>query len=198
MQLSFKFMFLCVFSQTVNSISAPQETLDRRAACNADNLLRLLNATSRTTDSYPYCSAYISQPPATTITRVTGTITVSASATATTTIHPLYLYNLQPFGVKTPPTPLSYSTPLPTPQTVPGGPQSYGFPPFKRDAMPTLTKKLRERQNTGSIASLVATYPASRISSACSCLSVPYSTTVTQAIAATTTVVSLKKAPYTL
>ena len=41
---------------------------EKRAACNEDNLLRALQATARTKDSYAFCSSYISIPATTTTT----------------------------------------------------------------------------------------------------------------------------------
>ncbi|KAB5566864.1 hypothetical protein GE09DRAFT_1056341 [Coniochaeta sp. 2T2.1] len=58
--------------------------LEERAGCNADNLLRLLRATDRLSDSLPFCSSYIGLP-ASTVTVITVTPTATQAVTQTAT-----------------------------------------------------------------------------------------------------------------
>ena len=99
-------------------------------------------------------------------------------------------------------TPISYNSADPTPSTVPGNPQSYGWPygekvrrgtgqtsshsfswPFPTQTpMPTPSPNQELKRQGGDVplpSFLATTYPASRLSSACSCLSVPAASTST-------------------
>jgi hypothetical protein len=158
-------------------------SLDRRAQCNADNVLRALQ--HRTPDSQVFCSSYISQPAATTVTVYTATYTDVQTTYSYSTRHPAFLYNLQRWSSTQ--TALKYATANPKPSTVPGGACYYpsgGFcatpGPYKRDlvdraATPTTTSSTP----TQTVPSYLATVPPTRISSACSCLSIPFATTLT-------------------
>ena len=118
-----------------------------------------------------------------------------------TIVHPINLYNLQPqpFGIT--PSPLSYNTASPTPITIPGGPQNYVAPGARRGKRDDYFEESQEtvlivvgellKRATPTLPNYLATtYPPSRISSGCSCLSVPAaaSSTVYQALLSTSIV----------
>ena len=187
--------------------------LERRAAasssklvCNSDNLLRALQ--HRTPDSYSFCSSYISQPSTTTTTDTFLTNTYTYQPSTDYYLHPQELFNLQRFSSD--PTPLIYTNKV-LPSTVPGGAQNY--PPYQRGrrdvpepstlgsvatapeaATKTLqllaraTTTFQAATTTSSVPAYLATYPPSRISSGCTCLSVPYMYTETKYTTADTTV----------
>lgn len=124
--------------------------------------------------------------------RIQSTCILSSYIQVPTIVHPINLYNLQPqpFGIT--PSPLLYNTASPTPIKIPGGPQNYVAPgarrakrddtPNKLDSElisptePTVPKELIRRATPTLPSYLATTYPPSRISSACSCLSVPAAT----------------------
>jgi hypothetical protein len=112
-----------------------------------------------------------------------STLVLSTYAVATQTIHPLDLYNLQRVSYGSNPPPIIYNSASPSPSSVPGNPRYYGWPSdvphAKRDALPTPPPELLKRAGTTLPTYIATTYPPSRLSSACSCLSVPASTTTT-------------------
>jgi hypothetical protein len=104
------------------------------------------------------------------------------------------LFNLQPQPYSIIATPLVYNSVSPTPIRVPGGAQNYFGPGARRAKRETFTGTISEpiptpppslpqellRRGTLTVPTYLATtYPASRLSSACSCLSVPAGVTTT-------------------
>jgi hypothetical protein len=177
------------------------DVLDRRAQCNEDNVLRALE--HRTPDSQAFCSSYISQPATTTVTITTATYTDVQTTYSVTTRHPAFLYNLQRWSSTQ--TPLKYATASPKASTVPGGACYYpsgGFCAtpgvYKRELeeRATATTTTTTTTNAQSVPSYLATVPASRISSACSCLPIPYQSTVT--VTTDAHVQSVRSLPHTL
>ena len=123
-----------------------------------------------------------------------GTCTLSTYGYASATIHPLQLFNVQPLSGT--PTPIIYNSASPSPSTVPGG--ALNYPPYqrrKRDGLanfvapseatitpsPSISQlELKRRAAAPPLPTwLATTYPPSRISSACSCVSVSASSTTT-------------------
>ncbi|KAI9715155.1 MAG: hypothetical protein M1812_006134 [Candelaria pacifica] len=201
MEFPFFILSLCLtFISYVVSCPAPVIELEKRASCNADNLLRALKASTRTADSYPFCSSYISIPATTTTLVYTSTSTFTDQGFTVVTIQPAGYCNLQ--HSFTGETPINYPTRSPTPVTVPGGDCNY--PPFqgKRDLPIQTPAPNRLEARSTALPSYVATYPPASISSACSCLSVPVAATqtisdyfYTQVTSGTCT--SYDKLPYT-
>ncbi|KAK7950987.1 uncharacterized protein PG986_006715 [Apiospora aurea] len=160
----------------------------RQAGCARDNLLRGLLNPARTAEATSFCNDYLCRP--------YSTVTATTAGSA----HPLYLYNLQPSAHGSG-TPLSYPSP-PTPSTIPGNAACYAWPggvpcPYpptrKRSLGPALAAPalaVQGRQaadcSTPTVPAFLTTtatssYPASRLSSACSCLvdAAPLPTTTT-------------------
>jgi hypothetical protein len=163
-------------------------TLEERAACNKDNLLNAFTNPAHSAEASTFCSAYISVPLTSTSTyRGPDTCTLFTTGYTAIARHPLQLYNLQRLPDPAPPT-ISYNSASPTPVTVPGGALNYVSPSqhaqVKRDIEePVVTPsptvdgdriaELRRRAaSTVPLPTwLSTTYPPSRISSACSCIS---------------------------
>ncbi|KAK8082731.1 hypothetical protein PG996_001512 [Apiospora saccharicola] len=136
-------------------------------------------------------------------------MTTYVTATTAGSAHPLYLYNLQPSHGTTG-TPLTYPSP-PTPSTIPGNVACYGWPTGVPCLYPAIRKRWpapapdadtaaqTRRQNVAAadcpaptipaFLTTATSYPASRLSSACSCAlasaSPPTTTTTCTAIGAT-------------
>jgi hypothetical protein len=79
--------FWLTITQGVHSSPAPAPTqvLDQRAACNQDNLLNALKPTGHLSDSYAFCSAYISIPPTSTV--AVYTVRLNAPSLARNIFH---------------------------------------------------------------------------------------------------------------
>jgi hypothetical protein len=162
--------------------------LEERAACNKDNLLNAFTNPAHSAEASTFCSAYISVPLTSTSTFFgPDTCTLYTTGYSAIARHPLQLYNLQRLPDPAPAT-ISYNSASPTPVTVPGGALNYVSPSqhakVKRDVeAPVITPsptidgaaaaELRRRAaSTVPLPTwLSTTYPASRISSACSCIS---------------------------
>ncbi|KAL9622633.1 MAG: hypothetical protein Q9160_002943 [Pyrenula sp. 1 TL-2023] len=125
----------------------------------------------------------------------TSTVTADIVGLTVIPIHPLYLYNLQhqPYGCSR--RPLTYNSALPSPATVPGNPSDYTGSCTNdvkaRAPEPTAFNIRRAATSTASSLStptfIASTIPPSRISSACSCLTIPFSSAQTVNTATTTT-----------
>ncbi|KAK8055104.1 hypothetical protein PG993_000331 [Apiospora rasikravindrae] len=156
----------------------------RQTGCARDNLLRALLNPTRTAEVTSFCNDYLC--------RAYFTVTATTAGSA----HPLYLYNLQP-SVLGSGTPLSYPSP-PTPSTIPGNAACYAWPAGVSCPYPPTRKRspdpvapapaVQARQAVADcpaptvpsfLMTATTSYPASRLSSACSCLvgSAPLPTT---------------------
>ncbi|KAJ9604282.1 hypothetical protein H2200_011116 [Cladophialophora chaetospira] len=185
-------------TQQARSFPRLEERAATTSACKQDNLYNAFTNPAHRAEASTFCSAYISIPLTFTTTTFPGTCTLVTTGYAVATIHPLYLYNLQPLSGSA--TPITYNTASPSPSPVPGGAQNYGSGYNKRDeerkldvaasvpTTPTITPSpslpLQELVRRSSIPPptwLSTTYPPSRISSACSCISpsAAFTTTVT-------------------
>ncbi|EPS41495.1 hypothetical protein H072_4644 [Dactylellina haptotyla CBS 200.50] len=142
--------------------------IQERATCNADNLLRLLRggSPSNLPDALIFCNDYLSRNPSVTVTVsiVTPTVTVTTSSTSTVT-------NL--FTVTNTVTKTDYFSV--TDYTV-----------VQTAVTSTLTGAVQKRATKQALSDEVtSSYPASRISSACNCLTLPAGTTITSYVTAT-------------
>ncbi|KAI9837127.1 MAG: hypothetical protein M1837_003123 [Sclerophora amabilis] len=153
----------------------PQEGISKRAVCNADNLLRNLRDARYSVSASAFCSDYIRKT-------VTATIPVTGTATITDTVTPAPVVNT----VVDSATVTAVTTTTTT--TSVGGPTSVyvaaSSAPAKRDVpYPSF---------------LAATYPASRVSSACSCFVTPTAATrsVTVTAGTVTTNVAVSSVGY--
>lgn len=159
------------------SILAARAVVEERGSCNADNLLRLLRTPSNLPQALPFCSSYLMLPgstltASTVITTVidTGTQTVTSTQTIPTTVTDTQ-------------TTVSVAT---VTQTLTLTETQYAVP-------------LKERSIKGPLSETVlSSYDASRISSACGCLTIPIdvhmttptASVVTQTSSTTQTVVT--------
>lgn len=193
--------------------------LEERGGCNADNLLRLLRATDRLSDSLPFCSSYIGLPASTvTVATVTPTVTQSVTQTATGTavFHTTPTVTVTVTTVSTDteivnetPTETSVATEVSTQTdvfsvtpsvTVTTQIVNIGTSSFTQTitVSTTITKaygaaKLRRGTKQPLSDQVLSTYEPSRISSACSCLTIPVNTkyvTATASAATSTSIVS--------
>ncbi|KAH0551146.1 hypothetical protein GP486_007517 [Trichoglossum hirsutum] len=185
-----------LFAASAVLFSAVNGSPVEKRDCNHDNLLRGLLATSIQADASKYCSSYLSIP---VVTSTVSTVTPYATLT-----YPVEVYVTTYITVDTTVTETDYTTSTicetdtnyvtvtstdydtvtaytTTYTTIcphPPPPPPHGWKP--REAGPI------ERRNL--FPSGLSSYPPSRISSACSCLSVPTSTTSVTATAPTATV----------
>lgn len=160
--------------------------IEDRGSCNADNLLRLLRTPSNLPQALPFCSSYLNLP-ASTI--VAGTVTptgteyntaintVSPTATSLTTqvdsVEPTETVSTTDVSTKTDLLTVTSEATTITTVTVAA--------PARRAAKTPLSQQVTE------------TYDASRISSACACLTIPYSlSSVTTTAASVTTTVTVE------
>ncbi|KEY74484.1 hypothetical protein S7711_10856 [Stachybotrys chartarum IBT 7711] len=140
---------------------APVEIEERADApamvCNADNALRALRATQRAAVATPFCQQYISVPTSTATVTITPTTFVSSTAVVTeTNVYTEFVLETNIVTLT-----IDATNTVTVTQTI-TVPHTFA----KRTEVP--------------VPSFMSQYPASRISSACSCLSVPPpSTTVT-------------------
>lgn len=111
-------------------------------------------------------------------------------------VHPLYLYNLQHRPYDCSQRPVTYDSASPSPATVPGNPSDFTGACTNnvkaRAPEPTAFYIRRATPSASSLSTptfIASTIPLSRISSACSCLTVPFSSTRTISTATTTTIV---------
>ncbi|KAK8020083.1 hypothetical protein PG990_005221 [Apiospora arundinis] len=169
---------------------------NRQDGCGHDNLLRALLNPTRSAEATSFCNDYLCRPSST------------VTATAVGSAHPLYLYNLQPSN-RASGTPLTYPSP-PTPSPIPGNAACYGWPegvacpypptrkrspadaPAAALAAPHARREAAAECPTPTVPSFLTTattYPASRLSSACSCVMtsapLPTTTSTCTAISAT-------------
>ncbi|KAK6499501.1 hypothetical protein TWF506_004131 [Arthrobotrys conoides] len=154
----------------VLSVQAVPFVLEERASnsgCNADNLLRLLRAPSNLPEAIPFCSAYLALPALT-----TTVSTVTPTATSYTTLQT----NETSRFTENPTVPLTLKT---TETSVIVSTVTITVPPQGG------ARLARRAKTTTSLADKVTgtTYPPSRISSACNCLTIPISTTSVTATA---------------
>ncbi|KAH7309822.1 hypothetical protein B0I35DRAFT_490443 [Stachybotrys elegans] len=135
----------------------PSQFQKRAMVCNADNALRALRATKRAAIATPFCQQYISIPTSTATVTVTPSTLISSTAIVTETdVYTEFAYETHVYTVTVDKTSIATVT-----ETV-----VVPYQLSKRTEVP--------------VPDFMQTYPASRISSACSCLVVPSpSTTVT-------------------
>ncbi|OIW34842.1 hypothetical protein CONLIGDRAFT_626893 [Coniochaeta ligniaria NRRL 30616] len=155
--------------------------IEDRGSCNADNLLRLLRTPTNLPEALPFCSSYLHIPACT---KVVGTVTptgtqystivdtISPTATSLTTevdsIEPTETLSTTDVSTNT-----DYVTVTSQATTV----TTVVVPAAARRAVKTpLAQRVTE------------TYDASRISSACACLTIPYSVSSVTATAEPVTV----------
>jgi len=161
--------------------------LEERGTCNADNLLRLLRTPTNLPEALPFCSSYLYLPSSTLVVGTvspTGTFyntvlnTVSPTATSYTTdvssIQPIQTISTTTLSLRT----SIYTVTSQTTTTATLSPVV-----ARRGAAKTPLSKV-----------VVETYPASRISSACACLTIPVSlVSVTKSAAEVTSTVDVQK-----
>ncbi|KAJ6258020.1 hypothetical protein Dda_6932 [Drechslerella dactyloides] len=142
----------------------PAHILHERNLCNPDNLLRLLRNEEVLADSVVFCSSYLSLPLMTvTVATVTPTVFVSETTTITkvdevdkTITNTLTFTEFQTNTLTT-------RTETTNTQTV----------TVTATVYKTITNQLVKRTGSTPVSVRVATYDPSRISSACSCLTIP-------------------------
>ncbi|KAK6530718.1 hypothetical protein TWF281_007557 [Arthrobotrys megalospora] len=151
----------------VSSAPNPAHILKERTGsngCNADNLLRLLRSSDTIGDAVVFCSAYLDLP-GTTVTVATVTPTLTVCETTTVTIVDEVEETItNTITVTDTDTIVNTATNTITNTNV---------ATVTDTAYTTITNQKAKRNTKAPLTSRIATYPPDRISSACSCLTVP-------------------------
>ncbi|OIW23009.1 hypothetical protein CONLIGDRAFT_650115 [Coniochaeta ligniaria NRRL 30616] len=149
-------------------------SLEERDSCHADNLLRLLRTPTNLPQALPFCSSYLHYPASTS---VVSTVTPIVLSTTTATVSLTDVLTSTITSIDT-----AFSTETATAEaTVTVTTQQIAVPVKKRTG-PCVKKPLSE--------TVLSSYDAAGISSACACLTIPISVSLTTATAPVQTQIS--------
>lgn len=177
------FLAALLVALPITECSPILNVLEERGSCNADNLLRLLRTTTNLPEALPFCSSYLALP-ASTLVVGTATPTGTLLNTVVNTISPTSTsYTTDVSSIK--PTQTISTTTVSTRTSV-----STDISQITTTATVTQVLGRRAASKTPLSKQVTETYDASRISSACACLTIPVSiaSVTSTAVAVTSTV----------